>query len=135
METIIYDIASNAGRVLLNPFLLTVPVVGALVLVTGLAGRVAISIEDLRSMSMRRSHAPSPPMAQRAPSLRHRADGEMTGQERIEPAGNRQDDTARRLHLVDENPRVTDVSEFSVDPTAVEEVPNGRPEMAPATAA
>jgi hypothetical protein len=133
MEAHIYDIASNAGRVLLNPFLLTVPVVGALVLVTGVAGRVAISIEDLRYMSMRRWHAPSPPMAQRSPSLQLRADSEMTGQERIEPGGNRQDDTARRLHLVHESPRVTD--EFSVDPTAVEEVPNRRPEMAPATAA
>ena len=134
MEAHIYDIASNAGRGLLNPFLLTVPVVGALVLVTGFAARVAVSIEDLRYMSMRRSHAPSPRMAQQAPSLRRRAEGEMTGQQRIEPDGNRQDDTARRLRLVHENPWVTDVSEFSVDPTAVVEVPNRRPEMAPATA-
>ncbi len=134
MEAHIYDIASNAGRVLLNPFLLTVPVVGALVLVTGFAGRVAVSIEDLRYMSMRRWHAPSPRMAQRAPSLRRRADGEMTGQERIEPDGNRQDDTALRLRLVHENPPVADVSGFSVDPTAVEEIPNRRPEMARATA-
>ena len=131
MEAHIYDIASNAGRVLLNPFLLTVPVVGALALMTGLAGRVAVSIEDLRYMSMRRSHAPSHRMAQQAPSLRRRANGGMTGQE-IEPDGNRQDDTARRLHLVHENPRVTDG--FSVDPTAVEEIPNRRPEMARATA-
>lgn len=49
MEAHIYDIASNAGRVLLNPFLLTVPALGALVLVTGFAGRVAMSIEDLHS--------------------------------------------------------------------------------------
>ncbi len=134
MEAHIYDIASNAGRVLLNPFLVTVPVVGLLVLVTGFAGRVAISIEDLRYMSMRRSQAPSPRMAQRAPSPRRRADGEITGQERIEPDRNRQDDTAGRLRLVHENPRVTDVSGFSVDPTTVEEVPNRRPEMARATA-
>lgn len=133
MEAHIYDIASNAGRVLLNPFLLTVPVVGALVLVTGLAGRVAISIEDLRYMSMRRSQATSLPMAQRAPSLRHRAEGEMTGQERIEP-GNMPDETARRLHLVHENPLVIDVSGLSVDLTAVEEVPNRRPKMARPTA-
>ncbi len=53
MEAHIYDIASNAGRILLNPFLLTVPALGALVLVTGFAGRVAISIEDLHS---RRTH-------------------------------------------------------------------------------
>ncbi len=132
MEAHINDIASNARSVLKNPDLLNVPVVGLLVLVTGFAGRVAVSIEDLRYMSMRRSHAPSPRMAQRSPSLQRRADGEMTGQERIEPDGNRQDDTARRLYLVHENPRVTD--EFSVDPTAVEEVPNRRPEMARATA-
>ena len=132
MEAHIYDIASNAGNVLLNPFLLTVPVVGALVLMTGLAARVALSIEDLRYMSMRRAQAPSTRVAQRAPSLRRPGDGEMTGQERIEPDGNRQDDTARRLHLVHENPRVTDG--FSVDPTTVEEVPNRRPEMARATA-
>ncbi len=132
MEAQIYDIASNAGRVLLNPFLLTVPVVGALVLVTGFAGRVAVSIEDLRYMSVRRWHAPSPRMAQRSSSLQLQADGEMTGQERIEPGGNRQDDTARRLYLVHENRRVTD--EFSVDPTAVEKAPNRRPEMARATA-
>ena len=132
MEAHIYDIASNAGNVLLNPFLLTVPVVGALVLMTGLAARVALSIEDLRYVSMRRSQAPSTRMAQRAPSPRRRADGEMTGQERVEPGGTRQDDTARRLHLVHENPRVTDG--FSVDPTTVEELPNRRPEMARATA-
>ena len=134
MEAHIYDIASNAGNVLLNPFLLTVPVVGALVLMTGLAARVALSIEDLRYMSMRRWHAPTPRVAQRAPSLRRRADGEMTGQERIEPRGNRKDDTALRLHLVHENPRVINVSGFSVDPTTVGEVPNRRPEMARATA-
>ena len=134
MEAHIYDIASNAGRLLLNPFLLTVPVVGALVLITGLAARMAISLEDLRYMSMRRWQAPSTRMAQRAPSLRRRAAGEMTGLERIEPDGNRQDDTARRLHLVHENPRVMNVSGFSVDPTPVEEVSNRHPEMARATA-
>ncbi len=134
MEAHIYDIASNAGRVLLSPFLLTVPLVGALVLMSGLAARVAISIEDLRYMSMRRSQAPSTRMAQRASSLRRRADGEMTGQERIEPGGTSKDDTARRLHLVHENPRVINVSGVSVDPTPVGEVPNRRPEMARATA-
>lgn len=134
MEAHIYDIASNAGRVLLNPFLVTVPVVGLLVLVTGFAGRVAISIEDLRYVSMLRSHAPRPPVAQPAPSLPHRAEGATTGQERIEPGGNRQDETARRLHLVHENLQVIDVSGFRVDPTAVEKIPNRRPEMARATA-
>ena len=134
MEAHIYDIASNAGRVLLNPFLVTVPVVGLLVLVTGFAGRVAISIEDLRYVSMRRSHTPRPPEAQPAPSLGHRAEGATTGQERIEPGGIRQDETARRLHLVHETLQVIDVSGFRVDPTAVEKIPNRRPEMARATA-
>ncbi len=134
MEAHIYDIASNAGRVLLNPFLATVPVVGLLVLVTGFAGRVAISIEDLRYVSMLRSHAPRPPVAQPVPSLRHRAERATTGQERIEPGGNRQDETARRLHLVHENLQVIDVSGFRVDSTAVEEIPDRRPELARATA-
>ena len=130
MEAHIYDIASNAGRVLLNPFLLTMPVVGALVLVTGLAGRVAISIEDLRYVWTRRSHATSAPMAQRAPSVRHRAEGEMTGHGRIEPGRNRPDETARPLDLVRETPRVIDVSGFRVDPAAAEEVLNRRPRVA-----
>jgi len=134
METQIYDIASNAGRVLLNPFLLTVPVVGALVLVTGFAGRVADTIGDLRYMSVRRWHAPAPRMARQAPSLRRRADGEMTGQERIEPDGNRQDDTARRLHLVPEDRQLINVSGCNVDPTAVEEVLNRHSKVAKAAA-
>ncbi len=53
MEAHINDIASNASRVLLNPFLLTMPVVGLLALVTGFAARVATFIEDLHS---RRTH-------------------------------------------------------------------------------
>ncbi len=130
MEAHIYDIASNAGRVLLNPFLLTMPVVGALVLVTGLAGRVAISIEDLRYVWTRRSHATSASMAQRAPSVRHRAEGEMTGHGRIEPGRNRSDETARSFDLVRESPRVIDVSGFRVDPAAAEEVLNRRPRVA-----
>ena len=46
MEAQIHDIALSAGRILLNSFLLTVPVVGGLALVTGVAGRVAIMVED-----------------------------------------------------------------------------------------
>ena len=49
MEAQIYDIATSAGRVLLNPFLLIVPVIGVLALVTGVAGRVAIVVEDFLS--------------------------------------------------------------------------------------
>ena len=129
MEAHIYDIASNVGRVLLNPFLLTMPVIGALALVTGLAGRVAISIEDLRYMWTQRSHATSAPMTQRAPSVRHRAEGEMTD-ERIEPRRNRPDEIAHPLHVVQENPGVIDVSGFRVDPAAAEEVLNRRPRVA-----
>lgn len=53
MEAHINDIASIASRILLNPFLLTVPVVGLLALVTGFAARVATFTEDLHS---RRTH-------------------------------------------------------------------------------
>jgi hypothetical protein len=46
MEAQIYDFARAAGQALLNPILLTVPVIGVLGLVTGAAGRVAVIAED-----------------------------------------------------------------------------------------
>ncbi len=46
MEAQIRDIATSASQVLLNPFLLTVPVVGVLALVTGFASRIALFVED-----------------------------------------------------------------------------------------
>ena len=47
METQIYDIVRTAAPVFLNPFVLAVPAIGAVGLVTGVAGRVAIRVEDL----------------------------------------------------------------------------------------
>jgi len=47
MAAQIQDIATSASGVLLNPFLLTVLMVGALAIVTGLAGRIAVFVEDV----------------------------------------------------------------------------------------
>lgn len=47
MEAQIQDIASNAGRFLLNPYLLSLPVAFVVALVTGVAGRVGVFVEDL----------------------------------------------------------------------------------------
>jgi len=47
MATQIHEIAMIAGGALLNPYLLTVLMAGAMAIVTGLAGRVAIFVEDL----------------------------------------------------------------------------------------
>ncbi len=48
MEAQIQNVVTSASGVLLNPFLLTVLMVGALAIVTGFAGRVAVFVEDLR---------------------------------------------------------------------------------------
>ncbi len=48
MATQIHDIAVIAGSALSSPYQLTVLMVCALAIVTGLAGRVAIFFEDLR---------------------------------------------------------------------------------------
>ncbi|MCH7844776.1 MAG: hypothetical protein IH850_02990 [Acidobacteria bacterium] len=48
MAAQIQNVVTSASGVLLNPFLLTVLMVGALAIVTGLAGRVAVFVEDLR---------------------------------------------------------------------------------------
>jgi len=48
MAAQIQNVVTGASGVLLNPFLLTVLMVGALAIVTGLAGRVAVFVEDLR---------------------------------------------------------------------------------------
>ncbi len=47
MEAIINEIATSAGRVILNPFLLGLAVIGLLALVTGTAARVAMAVEEL----------------------------------------------------------------------------------------
>jgi hypothetical protein len=48
MAAQIYDIATSAGGILLNPFLLIVPILVLLAIVTGFAGRVIVFVEDLR---------------------------------------------------------------------------------------
>lgn len=48
MAAQIHDIAISASGVLLNPFLLIVPIVVVLAIVTGFAGRVVLVVEDLR---------------------------------------------------------------------------------------
>ena len=54
----------------------------------------------------------------------------MTSHERFEPDTHRLDETARRLHLVHQDRLVINVSGYSVDPTAVEEVLNRHPKVA-----
>jgi hypothetical protein len=49
----ILEFAAGANGVALNPFVLAMPVVAALAIITGLAGRVAISLEDLRHRRVR----------------------------------------------------------------------------------
>ena len=73
-------------------------------------------------------------MRPRGPSLRQRAEGEMTSHEWFESDTPRLHETARRLHLVHEDRQVINVSGVSVDPTAVEEVLNRHPMVAKAAA-
>ena len=47
MAAQIQNVVTSASGVLLNPFLLTVLMVGALAIVTGLAGRIAVFVEDV----------------------------------------------------------------------------------------
>ena len=44
----IHDIATSVGGVLLSPFVLIMPMVVALAIITGFAGHVAVVVEDLR---------------------------------------------------------------------------------------
>ena len=48
MTAQIHDIAISASGALLNPFLLIVPIVVVLAIVTGFAGRFVLVVEDLR---------------------------------------------------------------------------------------
>ena len=48
MAAQIHDIVTSASGVVLNPFLLIVPIVVVLAIITGFAGRVAVIVEDLR---------------------------------------------------------------------------------------
>ena len=46
MEAQLHHIATNAGHVLFNPTVLAVSAAAALILVTGVAGRVVAVVED-----------------------------------------------------------------------------------------
>ncbi|MDJ0925571.1 MAG: hypothetical protein QNJ77_13515 [Acidimicrobiia bacterium] len=48
MEALVHNITAIAGRMLFNPLLLTVPVLGLLALVTGAAGRIATAFQDFQ---------------------------------------------------------------------------------------
>ncbi len=48
MEAQIADIATNTGRLLLDPAVLALPAVGVLALVTGVAARIAEFVEHHR---------------------------------------------------------------------------------------
>ena len=47
MATFILEIAADTGRVLLDPIALLIPALALLTLVTGLAARLAVAVEDL----------------------------------------------------------------------------------------
>ena len=55
MDTLISNLATTAGRLLLNPLVITVPLLGLLAVATGFAGRAAIVVEDLRSVATARA--------------------------------------------------------------------------------
>lgn len=48
MESQIIEIATAAGRFLLHPIVIVVPLLAVLALATGVAGRLAVFVEDLR---------------------------------------------------------------------------------------
>lgn len=51
MESQIIEIATAAGRFLLNPVAIIVPLLAVLALATGVAGRIAVFVEDWRQPS------------------------------------------------------------------------------------
>lgn len=57
MEALI-EVASNAGRILLNPYILIVVGAFVLALVTGLAARITVFTEDMRYVRSHRTVAP-----------------------------------------------------------------------------
>ena len=48
MEALIHSIAVDAARLLLNPVVLPIPVLGLFAIVTGAAGRFATAFEDFQ---------------------------------------------------------------------------------------
>ncbi len=61
MELLASEVASRLVAVLLRPATLVACVVVSLTLTTGLAGRVSLLIEDVRSSRSKRSQSPSTP--------------------------------------------------------------------------
>ncbi len=59
MEAQIQVIASTAGRFLLNPYLLSIAVAFAVALVTGVAGRFVVFMEDLQYHQTHRGDSPA----------------------------------------------------------------------------
>ena len=55
MEAQIIEIATAAGRVLIHPIVIAVPLLVVLALATGLAGRLAVLVEDVRQPRTARS--------------------------------------------------------------------------------
>jgi hypothetical protein len=47
MEAQIHDIVISAGQSFLNPFLVSVPAIAGLAFLTGIAGRIAMTVEDI----------------------------------------------------------------------------------------
>jgi hypothetical protein len=84
MTAQIYNIAlATASTILFNPFVLMLPLAAALTLLTGLAGRVAILLEDLRySRTQGRNRRLSPMVRVAHPS---RTVNHRDGAERITP--------------------------------------------------
>ncbi len=70
MEAQIQIIASTTGRFLLNPYLLSMAVALAVASVTGVAGRVAILIEDLQYNRTHRTDSWPPAASMTNPTLR-----------------------------------------------------------------
>ena len=48
MEALIHSIAVDAARLLFNPVLLPIPLLGVFTIVTGVAGRFAAAFEDFQ---------------------------------------------------------------------------------------
>lgn len=70
MEAQIQVIASTAGRFLLNPYLLSMAVAFAVALVTGVAGRVAVFMEDLQYNGTHRTDSRPGVVSMAGPTLR-----------------------------------------------------------------
>ena len=61
MEAQIHSVASQASGFLMSPLVWTTLVASFLALVTGLAGRVVVFVEDLRALAAYRCRTANPP--------------------------------------------------------------------------